>query len=319
MDKDIDYIVAVAECRSISKAAEILFISQPSLSRYISKLETELGLRLFVRSSDGVSLTKAGEVYVEYAKEIKRLQSTMSRKLHQMRMETPNQISICMTLNSGSLSTWRVTEEFYKKYPDCRLEFFNVMSKDIPGIMEERKCDFAVGPDLCDHGTYSYMELTREYFVLAVPLRYNLDSLAEKRAGRVFPWIDMAKLPEMDWVLQEPSCNVRRGIDALFQLGNQVIKPKMELTNSILTIQAAERQLGCCLLSEVFMPYIAHKEFLRYYYVGDESVFSPSGVIYEKDKIFTPQEKFCIAKIKRMLIDSKKEILEEFSGIQYKE
>lgn len=82
MDKRIEYIIAVAECKSISKAAEILYISQPSLSRFCSKLEDELGLRLFERSGSGVSLTEAGAVYVMYAKEMKRLQSTMDRRLH---------------------------------------------------------------------------------------------------------------------------------------------------------------------------------------------------------------------------------------------
>ena len=50
MDRSIDYVIAVAECRSISQAAEMLYISQPSLSRYLSNLENELGVNLFVRT-----------------------------------------------------------------------------------------------------------------------------------------------------------------------------------------------------------------------------------------------------------------------------
>ena len=140
MDKDIDYVVAVAECRSISKAADILFISQPSLSRYISKLEQDLGLKLFSRTGSGVSLTEAGQVYVSYAKEIKGLQATMARKLHQMKLEERSrQISVCMTLNTGTLLTGQISEAFARKYPDVRLEFINVMSKDIQRLLEEKK------------------------------------------------------------------------------------------------------------------------------------------------------------------------------------
>lgn len=53
MERDIDYVIAVAECRSISQAAEVLYISQPSLSRYLSNLENELGFSLFVRTING--------------------------------------------------------------------------------------------------------------------------------------------------------------------------------------------------------------------------------------------------------------------------
>ena len=73
MDRSIDYVIAVAECRSISQAAEMLYISQPSLSRYLSNLENELGVNLFVRTLNGTELTEAGKIYLEYAKEIKLL------------------------------------------------------------------------------------------------------------------------------------------------------------------------------------------------------------------------------------------------------
>lgn len=66
--KSFTYVLAVAECKSISKAAELLYISQPSLSRFISSLEQELGILLFERKSNGISLTEAGEIYVEYGK-----------------------------------------------------------------------------------------------------------------------------------------------------------------------------------------------------------------------------------------------------------
>ena len=62
MDRSIDYVIAVAECKSISQAAEMLYISQPSLSRYLSNLENELGVNLFVRTLNGTELTAAGKI-----------------------------------------------------------------------------------------------------------------------------------------------------------------------------------------------------------------------------------------------------------------
>lgn len=84
MDKDITYVIAVAECRSIHKAAEMLYISQPSLSRYISRVEQNLGVSLFYRKNSGMELTKAGEIYVSYAKEILLLRNTMEKELKRL-------------------------------------------------------------------------------------------------------------------------------------------------------------------------------------------------------------------------------------------
>ena len=64
------YAVEVARHGTLSKAAEVLMIAQPNLSRYIKELETELGILLFQRSVKGMVLTPEGEEFVEYARDI---------------------------------------------------------------------------------------------------------------------------------------------------------------------------------------------------------------------------------------------------------
>ena len=65
----IDYVIAVADLKSISKAASACFVSQPALTRYIQGLERELGLKLFDRSTVPVQMTEAGVRYVEKLRE----------------------------------------------------------------------------------------------------------------------------------------------------------------------------------------------------------------------------------------------------------
>ena len=81
MLKELSYVVAVAQTGSVSKAAENLFISQPSLSRYIRDLESRLGVQLFQRVGNRVSLTYAGEKYVETSKQILALYENLERDL----------------------------------------------------------------------------------------------------------------------------------------------------------------------------------------------------------------------------------------------
>ncbi|MGL5314367.1 MAG: LysR family transcriptional regulator, partial [Peptostreptococcaceae bacterium] len=68
--KKLNYIITISELQSISKAAAQLFISQPSLSNIVSNLEKELGIKLFNRTTNPISLTYAGERYIETAKKI---------------------------------------------------------------------------------------------------------------------------------------------------------------------------------------------------------------------------------------------------------
>ena len=100
MDRSIDYVIAVAECKSISQAAEMLYISQPSLSRYLSNLENELGVNLFVRTLNGTELTAAGKIYLEYAKEIKLLKELQAERTEKRKEEPDpdrNAIKCCFS------------------------------------------------------------------------------------------------------------------------------------------------------------------------------------------------------------------------------
>ena len=79
--KQLAYIIKVAECRNITKAAKELFISQPSLSQFITKAEEELGVRLFDRSMNPLSLTYAGTKYIEAARKIIMVNENIKKEL----------------------------------------------------------------------------------------------------------------------------------------------------------------------------------------------------------------------------------------------
>lgn len=319
MDKKIDYILAAADCRSISKAAETLYVSQPSLSRFISKTEEELGLKLFQRAADGIRLTRAGEVYVRYAREMKQLQSRMNKELSQLQLEENQQeIVVFMTLNSSSMSTWRITDKFNSRYPECSLMCISSLSQNLQTMLDEQRCNLAVGPDVVDHSRYKLRLLYSEYLILAVPRIYDVEALSEERPGVPFRWIDLRKCPPMDFLFQESSCNMRSEIDELLRELGTPIRPRMEFTNSVMVIQAAERQLGCCFITEGFIPYIMDRKKLRYYCVGDREAVVNSYAIYDRSRKLSKKEEYCLSLIKQALRVQREEIRKEMLGSSYK-
>ena len=66
----LHYIITIAETKSLNKAAELLYVSQPSLTNAVKELEKELGVVLFYRGGRGVALTSDGLEFLLYAKEI---------------------------------------------------------------------------------------------------------------------------------------------------------------------------------------------------------------------------------------------------------
>lgn len=69
LDK-LDYVLALAEERNLTRAAKKTFISQPALTNYINRLESQLGVKLFDRTVSPIQITRAGALYIERMKKI---------------------------------------------------------------------------------------------------------------------------------------------------------------------------------------------------------------------------------------------------------
>ena len=68
--QQIKYVIAIADSGSMNEAAKQLFVSQPSLSGSVKELEKELGFDLFIRSNKGIVITRDGEEFLGYARQV---------------------------------------------------------------------------------------------------------------------------------------------------------------------------------------------------------------------------------------------------------
>ena len=68
--QQLKYVVATAEKGTVSEAAQSLFISQPSLTNAIRELEKEMNVTIFIRTNKGITVSKEGEVFLGYARQV---------------------------------------------------------------------------------------------------------------------------------------------------------------------------------------------------------------------------------------------------------
>lgn len=115
--QQLAYFTAVADCGSFNKAAEAMFISQPSLSKAIGNLEAELGLELFSRNNRGVQLTEDGKKLYQYARSILE-QMEMVRNMS--RRDLPRILSVSAF---PGLTSSRLLRVLYERYTQQRIRF----------------------------------------------------------------------------------------------------------------------------------------------------------------------------------------------------
>lgn len=106
---------AIARTESISKAAELLFISQPSLSQTLKRLEAEIGTPLFERHGKRIALNGAGKIFLKYCDEIVASLDSASKEIGEYIGREKSDINILV--NSSSLIILEVAEKMRRHYP----------------------------------------------------------------------------------------------------------------------------------------------------------------------------------------------------------
>jgi len=115
------YFLEVAKQKNMTKAAEILHISQPALSKMVKGLEEELGMTLIIRSNKSSEVTDAGLIVMEYASKMLGLLDEMSITLEDMSNLQRGMIQIGIPPIAGSLFFPKVIAEFHKSYPNIKI------------------------------------------------------------------------------------------------------------------------------------------------------------------------------------------------------
>ena len=111
------YVYKIYESGSFSKAAKELFISQPALSASVSRLEAELGFKIFDRSIIPLGLTPKGKIYVNYLEELADSENRMRMNIRSLSDAERGYLSIGASSFSARMLVSMTCGEFYKRYP----------------------------------------------------------------------------------------------------------------------------------------------------------------------------------------------------------
>lgn len=136
-----EYFLMVARERNITRAAEKLFITQPSLSQHIAKLERSLGCQLFDRSKIPLELTPAGKIYYHYLESCHYLDEKLKAELNNEKLQ---QLNIGIGTWRGSLLMPAILPGFLKDHPAVKVNLLEFPVSKLPVLLEDNRIDFAV-------------------------------------------------------------------------------------------------------------------------------------------------------------------------------
>jgi len=227
--KQLEYFVAVAELGSFSKAAVILNIAQPALSRQVRLLETDLHVTLLMRNGRGVVLTEAGKRLFDHSVGILQLVSRVREDIEASRDVPSGRIVVGLPPSMGRLLTLPLVEGFRRALPKARLAIVEGLSAHLAEWISTGRVDLGL---LHNPEPQPALEVTP---VLEEPL--GLVSPAPKRGGKgtrkVSPrdTATLAELTRLPLILPERTHAIRKLLETQAALAGHKLGVSLEISS----------------------------------------------------------------------------------------
>ena len=236
-ERQIKSMLTIFREGSISRAAEVLYVSQPSVSQMVRKVEEELRADLFVRHTNPLVLTPAGECYMQAARAIQSVQQNLDRQLEEIRLGTRGSIRLGMPLQRSLELLPDIFPRFHARYPAVNLKLTEQGSDALETMLLNHQLDIACLTTSAKTNPLNYILVSREELVL-------LASKNTALAGRVEDGtpIDIREAEEEAFISLRSGHSTRITQDRLF--ADAHISPEILFETE--SVEVAKHAAGPC-------------------------------------------------------------------------
>lgn len=293
------YVYEVYKERSFTKAAQNLYISQPSLSARIKKIEEIIGEPLFDRSTTPLQLTEVGKVYIEAAEEITQIEQRVENYINDLAgLKTGNLAVGASTLFAAYVVPSLITQ-FNQKFPDVHIQLIEGNTAELEEMLGSNAMDFVIDNYHYDSILYNKELYCEENILLAVPKHFAVNEelgmyqLSYKNIknknylNQKYPAVPLGKFADLPFIMLTQGNDTRTRGDRLCR--NVGFKPNivLEFNQQSTAYMASSTQLGATFISDILVSQLPAFENLVYYKLDGEEAKRKVFFYYKTHKYKT--------------------------------
>lgn len=280
--QELNYALSIARYQNLTKAAEELYISQPTLSKCLQKLEREMGGKLFSRSGNTYVPTYLGRRYLEYARKVLALNQDWERELKDMNACMDGELNIAFPLMRSSCMVPSIMKVFHKKYPGVRVNFMEEAHAIQEKLLLNDELDFGIFNETRPHPKLSYETLLREEILLVMPPDHPMAGRGMKSSEMKHLWMDLRLLEKEEFILHFPDQTTGQLALELFETWG--IKPQVSVRtrNTETSVRLCMEGMGLCFVPETYIKNMRFDTPPACFSVGKKGVFSTLTIASRK-------------------------------------
>jgi DNA-binding transcriptional LysR family regulator len=241
--RHLETFCRVADLKSFSKAADDLFLTQPTVSGHILSLEQSLSLRLFDRTSREARLTKAGKVFLEYALKILSFRKEFLNALSEFSRGIRGELSLGASTIPGEYLLPKLMGDFKKEHPHFIIALKIADTKEIIQYVLQDNVEFGIIGAKLNHPSLHYEKFEEDEIIVVAPSDHPLTR--KKR-------VNLEELLREPWIIREEGSGTQMAVEKAIRKKGKSLKQfhvAMEMGSTSSVKEGVKARLGLAFIS----------------------------------------------------------------------
>lgn len=281
--KQVKYLSVLIQYKNISKASEVLFTSQPSLSRYLKTIEDELGFQIFDRSSSPFKLTRKGEIYSKYLQQFVELDSKMHNELRLIN-DNIQEIRVSSLPFLSSYIYPNFIPIFINNNPKITLTITDYQEKNYEYLILNNLIDIFITNSKPNHKNLLYRSIKKDalYLICKSSAKFKSKYNLEKNSIHNPINVDFDDFKDKTFYLLDKFENVGAASKKILSENNFSPKNIVYVPNILSAVSILNND-SATFITESSLTYVPIKKDIIFFKVPSYKDYLSIGFIYHKD------------------------------------
>lgn len=297
---DYEYFLRIVEYGNISKAAESLYITQPSLTKHLKRLEDELGTELFERKQQPLKLTEAGVCFLNYVKEISNQEDMLRTQIDEIKNEGRATINIGMALWRANVILPEFLPGFMQSHPLIRIELKEGPATVLENWIMNGEVDFCIMNLPVNYANTYFEPIINEHIYLVGSRNMPM---VQRLTGNKFDvpprHADIHSFTHQPFILTQPGQHITDFINSMLSRNNIELDCIFRTANVSTAVNLAAAGVGYTFVPEIgthssYFP----KDKVALFTVDSPVLMCTLAAVYKKSSRLSEASKIFIQELK---------------------
>ncbi|MCR4441735.1 MAG: selenium metabolism-associated LysR family transcriptional regulator [Peptococcaceae bacterium] len=283
--RQIEAFLHVSRLKSFSKAGDALYLTQPTISAHINSLESELGVKLFDRSSKDITLTRAGEIFYDYAVDMINTRDTAVFSLNDYTRRIEGRLEVASSTIPAQYLLPGVIKAFSQKHANVKYSLVQMDTREVLERILEKEFEIGVVGSRPDGDKMVCRLLCEDELVLIAPSDDSVFS--GKRSGT----LSMQEIEREPFIMRESGSGTRKEFEkALQNKGYDPgrLKTIAQANSTEAVIQAVRQGVGVSVVSSLSISDYVNLGLIRAFRIKDLELKRAFYMVTVKNRPLSP-------------------------------